>query len=193
MMRDSVVVLDDGRSTTAGGVYVLRIRVDRPVAVVFGGFHGGEPIHVDVGEYAYTGSARAARGPSSLSSRLIRHATRSAGPPHAIRDELVREFDRLGTWNGRIPSGKKLFWNVDHLLERDEAHFAGVVALRSSDRLEGCVARFVEDEPCTSHVVKGLGANDAPGNTHLLRVDADEAWWRRLPERLPTVVAMASE
>lgn len=180
-----------GEEDTAGGVYVLLVRLAAPVSIAFGGFHGGIPEDLDAGYYVYTGSARAQKGPSSLSSRLIRHATRSGDLPyHEIRPRLADAFDGLGLWNGRLPAGKNLFWNVDYLLDRSEAEIEKVLAVRTSDRREGDVARLVEDDEHTSYIVRGLGANDAPGNTHLLRLDAPPEWWASLPERVERLLTM---
>lgn len=111
-------------------------------------------------------------------------------PPHGIRPDVIATFDRLGIWNGRVPSGKKLFWNIDYLLDRREAELVSVIAVRTSDRREGDIARFLENDPHTSYLVKGLGAHDIPGNTHLLRVDGvDAQWWKSLPETLLRLVS----
>lgn len=172
-----------GDDSFAGGVYVLRIRVSRPLRVVFGRFNAGVPVRISPGTYVYTGSALASRGSTSLCSRLIRHATRSRNqPPHAIRQHIVDAFAAHGLWNGRLPAAKKLFWNVDHLLDRMDAEIDRVLALRTASQIESSLARIIEDDPHTSRIVKGLGANDSPGGTHLLRLDASEDWWQTLPD-----------
>ncbi|HDS74140.1 MAG TPA: DUF123 domain-containing protein [Firmicutes bacterium] len=186
----SVIVFNAEESAGVGGVYVLRITVSTRAHVVFGAFANGKPICVEPGDYVYTGSARSSRGGTSLAARLIRHATRSGDlPPHRIRREIIDTFGQLGLWNGRVPSGKKLFWNIDHLLDRLEAELVGVIALCTSDRREGEIARYLENEPHTSYLAKGLGAHDIPGNTHLLRIDnVDAKWWEHLSETLVSFV-----
>ena len=46
------------------------------------------------------------------------------------------------------------------------------------------LAKWLEQDSHTQVIERGLGANDVPGNTHLLRVCADESWWRTLPAEL---------
>ena len=186
----SAIIVNAEESASVGGVYVLRIVVSTRVTVAFGAFANGTPIVVEPGEYVYTGSARSSRSGTSLAARIIRHATRSGDlPPHQIRPELIDTFDQIGFWNGRIPSGKKLFWNIDHLLDCPEAELAAVIALFTSDRREGDVARYLENDPHTSYLAKGLGAHDIPGNTHLLRIDnVDVSWWENLADTLLSLV-----
>ncbi len=50
------------------------------------------------------------------------------------------------------------------------------------------LGRFLEDDRHTSVFEKRLGANDVPGATHILRVEADELWWRHLANRLKIYV-----
>ena len=168
------------------GAYVLRIAVERPLLLAFGRFTGGRPIEVPAGECLYVGSAR---GPGGLPPRLLRHATRTgARPPHDIRDAMVAAFARRG-WRSRPPSAKRLRWNVDHLLDRAEAEIATAVLLCSpSSGLERRVAALLAADPAVSFLARGLGAHDDPGATHVLRVDADDAWWRALPARLADLV-----
>jgi Uri superfamily endonuclease len=165
-----------------GGLYILRIRVHQGTSVVFGRFKGKKALELPIGEYLYVGSAM-----KRLAPRLIRHATRSeTAEPHAIRDDLIRYFDStVGEARGlTVPRSKKLHWNVDHLLENGNVSLTHVFIIRSSHSLEASLGRLLEQEPCTFILKKGLGANDIPGNTHLLGVAADEKWWQALPEKL---------
>ena len=57
-------------------------------------------------------------------------------------------------------------------------------AIRSETRLESKLAHLLEADPQTFIIEKGLGAGDARGETHLLGVSADEAWWRLLARRI---------
>jgi Uri superfamily endonuclease len=174
-------------SDTQAGSYLLRMRVSEDLSLSFGRFNRGKEIAVPAGEYVYVGSALAAKGGVSLGRRLVRHATRSGTkPPHAIRAAMLELFQtiRLGSGDLRPRGGKRLFWNVDHLLDHEVVEIAGIFVLRSELRLEREMGQLLEQEPCTRVIERGLGANDVPGNTHLLRVDADESWWLSLPEKL---------
>ena len=169
------VLGDSGRS----GTYLLRIGIVRALDLAFGRFMGGKPVHLPAGEYAYVGSALG----QGLAARLIRHATRTGGkPPHRLRGPMIAHFGAIGL-GGRLPSrGKRLHWHVDYLLDHPAAELTCVIAVRSSTRLEPVLAARLENDPCTTIVAPGLGANDAPGHTHLLRVCACEAWWAAWPE-----------
>jgi Uri superfamily endonuclease len=169
------------------GSYLLRIRVSVDMSLTFGRFNRGKEIAVPAGEYVYVGSALAAKGGVSLGRRLVRHATRSGTkPPHVIRAEMLEVFRAIGLGLGELlpKEGKRLFWNVDHLLDHEVVEIAGIFVLRSELRLEREMGQLLEQEPCTRVIERGLGANDVAGNTHLLRVEADDSWWRSLPEKL---------
>ena len=83
----------------------------------------------------------------------------------------------LGPRDPRPKSRKKLFWNIDFLLDMQVAEIINIMAMRSPKRLEGTIAGLLENDARTQIIEKGLGANDAPRNTHLLRVKADAMWW----------------
>ena len=122
-----------------------------------------------------------------MANRLVRHATRSRRKrPHRIRVEMLRRFKAIGLGNGDLkPARKKnLHWNVDHLLDLPVAELTGACILRTPECLEARLGQFLECDPRTIVVEKGLGANDVPGNTHLLGLAAGDAWWAMLPERL---------
>ena len=82
--------------------------------------------------------------------------------------------------------GKTLHWNVDFLLDLQSAEIINIFAIRSSERLEYKIARQLEHNPHTEVIEPGLGANDAPCNTHLLRLNADEMWWVSFTEDIQT-------
>jgi hypothetical protein len=148
-----------------GGTYVLRIHVREPLSMPFGRFRKAKVIDVPAGDCLYIGSALAKKGGVSLARRLVRHASRTGDrPPHAIRERLMACFAEVGLGTGdlRPRKGKHLHWNVDHLLDRREA------------------------DPHTHVFEKGLGANDLPGNTNILHVDAGEQWWDELGARVQT-------
>lgn len=169
------------------GTYVLRIRLKEDTELQFGRFKKGKLISLPAGDYTYVGSALSQKGATSLARRLVRHATRSGDkPPHPIREEMVKQFSEcsLGPPDPLPKSGKKLFWNIDFMLDLESAEIINVIAIRSPDRLEYTIAEFLENNPETQIIEKGLGANDAPRNTHVLRVNADDAWWTSIAENM---------
>ena len=174
-------------SESQAGSYLLRIRVTTDLVLNFGRFKKGKQIAVSKGTYAYVGSALSQKGSTSLGRRLIRHATRTGQKPsQAIRQHLLERFQVVGLGQGdlRPRNGKTLFWNIDHLLDRESVRLTHVIALRSPDRIEASLGQFMMQDKATVIFEAGLGANDVPGNTHILQVVADEAWWIVLPERL---------
>ena len=64
--------------------------------------------------------------------------------------------------------------NIDFLLDLDAAEIVGLYIIRSPERLQGSLAKWLEQNPHTQVIERGLGANDVPGNTHLLRIQAGE-------------------
>ncbi len=174
-----ITVLGDD---SLGGAYVLRLQALESTAVQFGRFRGGKPIEIPAGEYVYVGSAMRGMG-----RRLVRHASRTdSSNPHPIRAEMLARFTEIGLLPGqeRPFPPKRLHWHVDYLLEMDAVTLTHVIILRSQKRLETAVARYLLQQPETFIIEPGLGANDIPGNTHLLGVRADEAWQRTLPYNL---------
>lgn len=174
-------------SETLCGAYILRINVRRDRMVRFGRFQNGRMIHVPQGDVVYIGSAMAQRGSMTLARRLIRHATRSDWRrPQPIREEMLKVFAEagLGTVNLEPPARKKLSWNIDHLLEEDGVELSQVIVMRTMMRLEDSLAQFMEEEPGTSIIEKGLGAHDRPGHTHLFHVRETAEWWYQLSIRL---------
>ena len=83
---------------------------------------------------------------------------------------------------------RRLFWNIDFLLDLETTEIEGFSAIRSSERLENRLAKKLEQDPHTQVIERGLGANDVPGNTHVLRVCADETWWRALPTEFANII-----
>ena len=182
------IVIIGGESRA--GTYVLRIRLIEDTTLRFGRFKKGKLISLPAGEYAYVGSALSEKGSTSLARRLIRHATRSGGQrPHYIREEMMRRFFECSLGNGNLlpKRGKTLFWNIDFLLDLDSAEIVSVYVIRSPKRLESMLAKQLERNSHTQVIERGLGANDVPGNTHLLHVRAEEPWWASLPIQLAKV------
>lgn len=185
---NSIVILGDN---TQGGTYILRLKIAHKITLAFGRFKKGMQIPVPMGECLYIGSALRGKGATSLGRRLVRHATRSdSRPPHPIREALLVEFDAIGLGSGdlRPRSDKRLHWNVDHLLDHPAVELIGVIAIRSKIRLESRLADLLENDPQTFIIEKGLGAGDARGETHVLGVSADEAWWYALADRISAIL-----
>ena len=173
-----------------GGTYVLRIYVPKQITMAFGRFKGGKKIHVPAGDYIYTGSALAETGSMCLARRLVRHASRTGSKPaHPIRKTLLRQFASVGLGpENQRPTKKRCRWNVDYLADHLPVDLTAMYAIRSPERIEFDIADMLEDDADTVVIEKGLGANDHPGHTHLLLVDAGENWWRDLPARLQSLV-----
>ena len=162
------------------GTYILRIQLKEDTTLQFGRFKKGKLISLPIGDYTYVGSALSEKGATSLARRLIRHATRSGDrPPHTIREKMMNQFAESGLGNGNLlpRHGKTLHWNVDFLLDLQSVKIVNIIAIRSPERLEYTVAELLESNTETQIIEKGLGANDTPRNTHLLRVNASEMWW----------------
>ena len=179
-----------------GGVYVLRIGINQQREVQFGRFRQGEPIDVAQGDYLYVGSAQAQKGAASLARRLLRHASTGNGTqPHLIRQKMLTLFPQIGLGPMPLhpPSGKKLRWHVDFLLDEPGVALTAVYIIRASrenlpvgsDRaMETAVARWLLSFPEVTPLAAGLGSTDDPGGTHLLQVTAVSTWWSHFPERL---------
>ena len=144
-----------------------------------------------VGDYLYVGSALSEKGATSLARRLIRHATRSGDkPPHAIRKKMMDQFAECGLGSGDLlpRHGKTLHWNVDFLLDLQASELINIIVIRSLERLENRIAKWLERDPHTDIIEPGLGANDAPGATHLFRLQADDTWWMSFTDNALTVL-----
>ena len=184
MKIPSILIIGD---TSQAGTYILRIRLKEDTALKFGKFKKGKLISLPAGDYTYVGSALSEKGATSLARRLVRHATRSGDkPPHAIREAMIHRFVDCGLGPRDLlpPHGKKLFWNVDFLLDLQLAEIISIIAIRSPERLEYTIAELLEHNTDTQIIEKSLGANDAPRNTHLLRVRTDNTWWTTLADNM---------
>ncbi len=184
----SIVIIGDN---SQAGTYILRIRLKEDTTLRFGRFKKGKLISLPAGEYAYVGSALAEKGATTLARRLIRHATRSGDQPaHHIREVMLSRFAACDLGDGNLlpRRGKTLHWNVDFLLDLPSVELVGISAIRSRKRLEDRLAKQLEEDPDTEVIERGLGANDVPGNTHLLHISAADGWWALLPELLASMV-----
>lgn len=183
-----LIIGDDSQA----GTYILRIHLKQGTTLQFGRFKKGKLISLFAGDYVYVGSALSKKGATSLSRRLIRHATRTGNkPPHAIREKMINRFVECGLGpRDLLPKrGKTLHWNVDFLLDLQSAEIINIFAIRFSERLENRIAKQLENDPHTEIIEPDLGANDAPGNTHLLRVRADSnRWWVSLADSIITLL-----
>ncbi len=162
------------------GTYILRMVVSEDIAVRFGQYRKGSPIALGQGAVVYVGSAMARNGSMTLARRLLRHATRRPPKdPHHLRPTLIDALGSSGLAASdlRPPVGKKLFWNIDYLLDEDTVQLQQVCVLRSPVRMEDQLASLLAADASCQPVAPGLGAHDRPGNTHLLHVYADDAWW----------------
>lgn len=172
------------------GSYVLRIAVHDHLSMKCGRFKRGKLITVPPGEYLYVGSAMAKQGSTCLARRLLRHASRSEEKTaHSIRKTMLGQFPKMGLSDLALkaPASKTLRWNVDHLLDRPEVELVAAYLIRCPVELEPAIGDMLEDDAHTKVIQKGLGANDRPGSTCLLRVDAEEVWWHKLRARLTSL------
>ena len=188
----SIVIIGDD---SQAGTYILRIYLRENTTLKFGRFKKGKRISLPAGDYVYIGSALSEKGATSLARRLIRHATRSNHkPPHAIREKMINQFTEcgLGPRDLHPKRGKTLHWNVDFLLDLPSAELVNIFAIRSTERLENRLAKQLEQDPHTEIIEPGLGANDTPGNTHLLRIREDKTWWASLTGKVKIILEETS-
>ena len=130
----------------------MRIRLKENTTLQFGRFKKGKWISLLAGDYTYVGSALSEKGATSLARRLIRHATRSGDkPPHTIREKMIHQFTECGLGSGNLlpRQGKTLHWNVDFLLDLQSAEIVNIFAIRSPERLENRIAKWLERDPRT--------------------------------------------
>ena len=169
------------------GIYVLLIIVLSDLDLAFGRFKKGKVIHLPRSEYVYTGSAMGKNGATCLARRLVRHATRTSDRvPHQIRTNMLDFFSNLKLATGEfIPrTPKTLYWNIDHLLNRNAVEIKGLACLRTDEPLEAKIGKQLELRPDTNIIEKVLGANDIKGNTHLLRFADSQKNWPSLIDSL---------
>jgi len=188
MENPSICIIGD---ESQAGTYILRIRLKENTTLQFGRFKKGKWISLLAGDYTYVGSALSEKGATSLARRLIRHATRSGDKPtHTIREKMIHQFTECGLGSGNLlpRQGKTLHWNVDFLLDLQSAEIVNIFAIRSPERLENRIAKWLERDPQTDIIEQGLGANDTPGATHLLRLRADDIGWMLLTDNAMAVL-----
>lgn len=184
----SIVII--GNDSQAG-TYLLRIHLKENITLKFGRFKKGKLISLPTGDYVYIGSALSEKGATSLARRLIRHATRTGDKlPHPIREKMINRFIECGLGpRDLLPKrGKTLHWNIDFLLDLQSAELVNIFAIRSTERLENRLAKRLEQDPHTKIIERGLGANDTPGNTHLLHIQENRTWWSPLTNKVKSVL-----
>ncbi len=183
---DNSVHCIDHNTEHPNGTYVMRIKLTKSRDIVFGRFKKGKIIHLKRGYYVYIGSALAKKGSSALGNRLRRHTSRSNGDkPHQIQSILLGFFDNLGIKYTNKPSPKKLFWNIDHLLDMEEAEISDIIFTRNPTPLENSWSEFFEGLTDTYIFEKGLGANDGKGHTHVQYSRISDIQWKTIPYQLP--------
>ncbi len=188
----SIVII--GNDSQAG-TYILRVHLKENTTLQFGRFKKGKLISLPIGDYVYIGSALSEKGATSLARRLIRHATRTGDKlPHPIQKKMINRFIECGLGHrDPLPKhGKTLHWNIDFLLDLQSAELVNILAIRSTERLENRLAKRLEQDPHTEIIERGLGANDAPGATHLLRVRENRMWWASLTDKVKSVLKESS-
>lgn len=155
-----------------GGHYILVLSVSSNLNVRFGRFQEGAPVSFPAGTCVYLGSALTQRNQPALPQRVLRHCTRSNGQPaHVIRDSLLEYFNQPGVCGSpvKVPTGKKLHWHIDYLVDYPEVSIRQVLLFPGEKPVEKQLGAWINAHPLSSQIVKGLGARDIPGNTHLLR------------------------
>ena len=185
-MQTVIILGNDGLR----GTYILRISVREDLHVRFGRFQQGNAIYIPQGDVLYIGSAMALKGSMTLARRLLRHATRRPPKrPHALRPILIKEMIAAGLASPNVqpPADKKLFWNIDYLLDEESVEIKQAFILRSQERLEDAAAALLLADPVCQPIAPGLGAHDSPAITHLLHVQAADQWWQTLTARLSRI------
>lgn len=175
------------------GTYALHIAISEPITIPIGRLHRGRPIYFPAGHYLYVGSALGAANSLALPRRLVRHAARSAGQqPHPVYLALLDHFAAEGLDASHLPlrAGKRLHWNIDHLLDHTAATLVQVFYIRSPHPLERVLVAHLEQDVETGIVAAGFGAQDHRGHTHLFAIPAGDAWLERWHRTVVTLAAM---
>lgn len=183
-MNESLIVVGDGGPS---GTYALGIKVAKPITIALGIQKKYSEIDLQ-GDVVYLGAARGEKGASSLNQRLHRHATRTeADTPHAIREKVRRTLFVDGGWRHLLANGKNFKWEIDWLLDHKQVVLKRITALQHPKDLdiEHSLAIRLDGDFQTHLIKRGLGAQDwKDGFDHLLRVTADDIWWRLLSVRM---------
>jgi Uri superfamily endonuclease len=92
----------------------------------------------------------------------------------------------------RGPVKKTPFWHIDYLLDESAVTLEAVLAVRSGDRLEARLASWLGNYRWTSLLRAGLGAADAPGETHLVRLHGGASAWNTLLREVSELLAVTT-
>jgi hypothetical protein len=106
----------------------------------------------------------------------------------ARRQLRLRRFgDGLARGNGagraaaspcHAPAAKRLHWHADYLLEETAVEIRYITVILTALRVESDLARWLAGLPGAVPIVAGFGASDAPGQTHLLRLNGNWPYGR---------------
>jgi len=179
------------------GTYLLFISLSKPVQLAFGRFMKGKKLLLPAGYYLYLGSALG-KGDNAfpLARRLLRHTSRSGNrKPHAIGKKLWRVLrkNRVAGDTAHCIRQKKLHWHIDYLLDRAESRIFHIVIIRSAEKLEAALSRYLDAHPKTSVLALRLGAQDTKNSTHLLQCTEPDALLEELRRDLPGIVSAGDD
>jgi len=168
------------------GTYLLHIALDQDIMVKFGQFQGGEPVALAAGSYLYVGSALGKSGSSSLGNRLQRHLLRTGmKPDHQLSSVFRLYASNIGLHYVDNPSPKTLFWNIDYLVDLQQAEVSRILFDRSGQNLESAWTEFIIKQDYSEIIRKGLGAHDSDDKTHLFFTSMSNDQWNELILQLP--------
>ena len=154
--------------------------------------NSGQPVGIGQGHYLYVGSAMGRGGGLYLPRRLMRHVTRSDGlPPHECRGDLLAHFVQMRLTPSRLAprTPKRLFWNIDHILDCRSGAVEDILYFRSERRLEFPIVQRIESWSNTHAPVPGLGAHDHRGHSHFLDLTGGSWEWSDCCQELVHLVA----
>jgi Uri superfamily endonuclease len=130
------------------GTYALLLRLDKRERITVGKLG---TFDFPVGYYLYVGSAL---GPGGLRARLARHRRGSDSSSQPNPD----------------PTGKKLHWHIDYLLQR--AQLVEVWSVTSEERLECKWGEVASGLSGAQVPVRGFGSSDCRCPAHLIYFSA---------------------
>jgi Uri superfamily endonuclease len=180
------------RTAAWSGAYLLHIELTRPACLQIGAYNGGQIVQLTRGHYAYVGSAMGRRAGLYVPKRLLRHATRTGEkPPHPCHAEMLAHFQELDLPGNRLrmSAEKRIFWNIDYVLDDVDTALVEAFYVRSEYRLENQFVHVLENRPDTSVPLPGLGAHDHPGHSHFFCLDDGHVTWRDCCRQIESTLA----
>ncbi|MCG8343613.1 MAG: DUF123 domain-containing protein [Chlorobiales bacterium] len=175
------------------GTYALFIFLSNKLNLRFGNFLRGRHFSLDPGYYVYIGSALGAKSSAMpVARRLLRHASRSNGkPPHEVRGHMIRYFkeNKLAAADLRPPTGKKLHWHIDYLLDNLDTRIIKACIVRSPARLENALSDLALSLDETFVIAPKLGAGDTKNSSHLLGIKNIDTFLPAFEEKIPTLLS----